>query len=90
LKILLVILQEDCSEFQVAACDAKTLFRKSPVILKIVPKAGHDMYTGENQQMIAKEEKSEVLFRRLLRIIRNCFQRRKQKFSIIFLFQKAT
>jgi hypothetical protein len=58
------------------------------VILKIVPKAGPEMYTGENQQMIAKEEKTEVLFLRLLRI-RKCFQRRRQNFSIIFLLQKA-
>ncbi len=50
-------LQEYCSGFQVAACVSKKSFWKSPVILKIVPKAGPEMYTGENQQMIAKEEK---------------------------------
>jgi hypothetical protein len=32
------------------------------VILKIVPKAGPEMYTGENQQMTAKEEKQKFSF----------------------------
>jgi hypothetical protein len=47
------------------------------VILKIVPKTGPEMYTVENQQMIAKEEKTKVLVQRILRI-RRCFQRSKQ------------
>jgi hypothetical protein len=67
--------------------NAKTLFRKSPGIQKIVSKAGHDMYTGENQQMIAKEEKTKVLFRRILRI-RKCFQRSKQKRCHYFSLSK--
>jgi hypothetical protein len=36
-------LQKVCSGFQIAACDSKRLFRKPPMILKIVPKAGHHM-----------------------------------------------
>jgi hypothetical protein len=40
--------QEACSGFQVAACDSKSFNRKLPVLLKIVPIAGYDMYTGEN------------------------------------------
>jgi hypothetical protein len=36
-----ISLQDACSGFPVA-----TLFHKPPVILKIVPKASHDVYTG--------------------------------------------
>ncbi len=39
------------------------LFRKPPEILKIVPNAGHDKYTGENQPMRVKERRFGTSFR---------------------------
>jgi hypothetical protein len=48
-------LQEACSSFQVAACDSKKLFRKLPVIMKIILKADYDMYAGENRTMTSNE-----------------------------------
>jgi hypothetical protein len=35
---------------QEAAYDSKNCSRKQPLILKIVPKAGYDTYTGEIDQ----------------------------------------
>jgi hypothetical protein len=43
------------------------VFKKPPgvqkprVISKIVPKASHDLYTGENRPMAAKESGTEIL-----------------------------
>jgi hypothetical protein len=51
------------SGFQVATCDSKRLFRKPPVILKIVLIAGYDTYAGENQPLTAKEIRIEILIR---------------------------
>jgi hypothetical protein len=68
---------EACSVFQVAAYD---WLRKSPVILKIVPKAGYDMYTREDLPMTAKESRnrnSEAAFGTIFRTSK-CVQKKKQ------------
>jgi hypothetical protein len=59
-----------------AACDSEKLFRKPPVILQIVMKAGYAMYTGENRPMTAR-----TIFR-----INECFQRSKEKLFEFFFF----
>jgi hypothetical protein len=63
-----------------------TLNLKSTVVLKIVLKARHDMYTGEKQPMREKESWKRIYdaaFR-----IRKLSQRSKKKLCInIFIFQ---
>jgi hypothetical protein len=56
------------------------------VILKIVRKAGYDMYLGENWPLAAKESKnidSEAAFGPIFRTS-NCFQRSKQRLNSYF------
>ncbi len=62
------------------------LFRKLPVILKRVPKASYDIYTGENWPRTAKESwnwKYDAAFRTIFRVS-NCFQRSKQRLNNYF------
>ncbi len=74
--------------------DPEIAYRKPPVILKIVPEAGYDTYTGENRQIAKKQRRkstncrgenlvgtSNAAFGTILRI-RKCFQRSKQKLVI--------
>ncbi len=58
-------LHESRSVFPKDACDSEIwkLFRKPSVILKIVPKAGHEMYTREIQKMRAKERRNRNVMR---------------------------
>jgi hypothetical protein len=61
-------------------------FRKPPVILKIVPKAGYDMHIEENPSMREREGRnrnSGVPFTIIFRISK-CFQRSKQKLYSYF------
>ncbi len=60
------------------------LFRKLHVILKHVPKAGFDMYSGENQPMIEKESlerNSDAAFRTIFRIIVSVFKETCRNFK---------
>ncbi len=82
-------LQGDCSGFQVAA---KKLFQKSPVIQETFSKAGQDMYTGENKQMIAKEEKTKFFLMRLSEQsyeLGNVFWEASRNVVTNFFFQKT-
>jgi hypothetical protein len=58
--------QEACSGFQVVTCASKIFFQKPPAILKIVLKAGVDIYTGENLQMTVQENQDIKILMRLL------------------------
>jgi hypothetical protein len=64
---------------------------KPPVILKIVPKADFDLYSGENQPMTEKESLKrnyDASLRTIFRISK-CFQRSKQKlYKLIFYFTR--
>jgi hypothetical protein len=54
--------------------------------MKIVPKAGYDMYLGENWPLAAKETwniDSKAAFGTIFRTI-NCFQRSKQRLNSYF------
>jgi hypothetical protein len=48
-------LRRACSSFAVAAWDAKSCSKS----LKIVPKGGRELYTGENRPMSAKETRNK-------------------------------
>ncbi len=42
-------------------CDPKKFFWKPPAIMKIVPKASHDRYTGEQRQWERRKARTEIL-----------------------------
>ncbi len=70
-------LQEACTGFQVAACDSRKLIRKSPAIMKIVLKAGCDIYTTNDSEGKLEQK---LLFG---------FFKKAKDLIIIFLFHKA-
>ncbi len=55
--------------------DPENTYCKPPVILKIVPKAGYGIYTGENSEQILE--------------IVNVFKEARRNVVFIFLFKKA-
>jgi len=67
------------------------LLGKPPVIHKLVPKNGYDMYTRENRLIIENESRnrsSGAAFGTIFRIS-NYFQSSKQNFIFIFYCKKA-
>ncbi len=62
--------------------------RKPPVILKIVPKAGYELYSGEIQPMRVNEGRSRYLLllaEQSLELV-SVFKEASRNFTCIFLF----
>jgi hypothetical protein len=60
---------------QKGTCDSSKLFRKPPVILRIVPKGAYDIYIGENLPIRERERRninSGAAFGTMFRI-KKCF-----------------